>query len=319
MFTEPPTSDRRSHGSPCQRHGSPSSCSPRRVRRACPPPVADDAGASGVPVPDGARGARADRPALARRRGLALPPDRRSRERRARVRGGAEARAAPLSRANRAGLRGAGAARLRRALTAFDAALEPRRAYVPALVGRGQALLASDRTEPALEAFEAALAARSLADRRARRVEVLRFRNVQDVIEAAQAAAAEGRVDEARRALRAGALDLARQRVPASRARPARAAAGNADRALEHLRRAVELDPADAVALVETGRTARRARQMRAGRRGCLPEGGRHRPQPEPGRANRGRRRARARVASAGRISRGADGCRRSRAAISRR
>ena len=55
-----------------------------------------------------------------------------------------------------------------RALTAFDAALARRRRYVPALVGRGQALLALKREREALAAFEAALAAdTSLTDVRA--------------------------------------------------------------------------------------------------------------------------------------------------------
>ncbi len=43
------------------------------------------------------------------------------------------------------------------ALTAFDAALDGEASYVPALVGRGQALLARDETDLALAAFEQAL------------------------------------------------------------------------------------------------------------------------------------------------------------------
>ena len=71
---------------------------------------------------------------------------------------------------------------------------------MPALVGRGQTLLALKRDTDALAAFEAALAAdASLADVR-RRVDVLRFRSLQDVIEAGRAAAAAGRLAEARAA-----------------------------------------------------------------------------------------------------------------------
>jgi tetratricopeptide (TPR) repeat protein len=140
-----------------------------------------------------------------------------------------------------------------RALTAFNAALEAEGTYVPALVGRGQALLASDRTEPALETFERALALDpSLTDLR-RRVEVLRFRNVQDVIDAAQTAAREGRVEDARRAYER-ALSISPESAFLHRELgQLERRAGNADRALEHLRRAVDLDPADAAALVETG------------------------------------------------------------------
>src|SRR5262245_60207900 len=84
-----------------------------------------------------------------------------------------------------------------RALTGFNAALEAESSYVPALVGRGQALLASDRTESALETFERALALDPSLTDLSRRVEVLRFRNVQDVIDAAQAAVADGRTEDA--------------------------------------------------------------------------------------------------------------------------
>jgi tetratricopeptide (TPR) repeat protein len=140
-----------------------------------------------------------------------------------------------------------------RALTAFDAALEVDASYVPALVGRGQALLASDRTEQALAAFEKALAIDPSLTDLSRRVEVLRFRNVQDVIDAAQAAAKQGRLDDARTA-----YDRALATSPDSaflhrELGQVERRAGNADRALEHLRRAIELDPADATALVETG------------------------------------------------------------------
>ncbi len=140
-----------------------------------------------------------------------------------------------------------------RALTAFDSALEADASYVPALVGRGQTLLASERTDEALAAFEKALAVDPSLTDLSRRVEVLRFRNVQDVIVAAQAAAKQGRLDEARTAYgRALAISpdsafLYRELGQVERR------AGNADRALEQLRRATELDAADAVALVEIG------------------------------------------------------------------
>ena len=140
-----------------------------------------------------------------------------------------------------------------RAVTSFDGALETDGSYVPALVGKGQALLATDRTELALAAFEKALALDpSLTDLN-RRVEVLRFRNVQDVIDGARAAAKAGRVEDARRGYeRALAISpesafLHRELGQVERR------AGNAERALEHLQRAFALDPADATALVEMG------------------------------------------------------------------
>jgi tetratricopeptide (TPR) repeat protein len=138
-----------------------------------------------------------------------------------------------------------------RALGAF--ALRAGPVYVPALVGRGQTLLALEREADALEAFESALAAdASLAELRGR-VEVLRFRGLQNLIESARAAAAAGRVAEARdayeRALRASpdSAFLYRELGLIERRQ------GNAEAALERFRRAAELDAADAVALAQTG------------------------------------------------------------------
>lgn len=140
-----------------------------------------------------------------------------------------------------------------RAVASFDAALGADRAYVPALVGRGQALLALRRESDALVAFEAALAADpSLADVR-QRAEVLRFRGLQDVIEAARAAAKSGRVPDARaayeRAIAASpdSAFLYRELGVLERR------AGNSDQALSRLRRATELDPLDEMALVQLG------------------------------------------------------------------
>jgi tetratricopeptide (TPR) repeat protein len=139
------------------------------------------------------------------------------------------------------------------ALTGFDTALRASAAYVPALIGRGQTLLALKRDADALAAFEAALAAdASLADVR-RRVDVLRFRNLQDVIEGARTAAAAGRLAEAResypRALQASPDSAFLHRELGLLERKQ----GNAELALELFRKAVELDSADAVSLVQTG------------------------------------------------------------------
>ena len=139
------------------------------------------------------------------------------------------------------------------ALAAFDAVVQAAPAYVPALVGRGQTLLALERDAAALEAFEAALAVDgSLTDLR-RRIDVLRFRSLQDVIEAARMAAGAGRLDEADQAYAsalAGSPDSAflhRERGQVARRR------GNGAAALGYFRRAAELDPADAVSLVQIG------------------------------------------------------------------
>lgn len=139
------------------------------------------------------------------------------------------------------------------ALSEFDTALRQASAYVPALVGRGQALLGLDREADAIAAFEVALTVDpSLTDVH-RRIEVLRFRGVQDVIERARSAARAGRLDEARNAYRR-ALEVSpdtaflhRELAVVERRRNDLASA------LAELRRAVDLDPADAAAFVELG------------------------------------------------------------------
>ncbi|MEQ1574803.1 MAG: tetratricopeptide repeat protein, partial [Vicinamibacterales bacterium] len=138
-----------------------------------------------------------------------------------------------------------------RAVAAFDRVLARAPMYGPALVGRGQALLTLNRETDALQMFEAALSGDpSLTDLRSR-VEVLRFRTVQQVIETARAAAKAGRPDEARAAYqRALAVSpesgfLYRELGIVERRQ------GDAAAAIEHFRRAFALDPSDVAALVQ--------------------------------------------------------------------
>ena len=140
-----------------------------------------------------------------------------------------------------------------RALSAFDAALRDAPAYLPALIGRGRTLLDMKRDADALAAFEAALAADgSLVDVR-RRVEVLRFRTVEQVIDAARSAAAAGRLDEARSAYeRAVTLSpdsafLYRELAGVERRQ------GDYDPAIRHFTRASELDPLETTAIIAVG------------------------------------------------------------------
>jgi tetratricopeptide (TPR) repeat protein len=137
------------------------------------------------------------------------------------------------------------------ALAAFDAAVKIAPAYVPGLVGRGQVLLALDRDDAALEAFEAALAIDgSLAELR-QRVNVLRFRRLEAILDIARTAAGTGRLEEAEqayaRALAASpeSAFLHRERAQVARRR------GTVAAALDYFRRAVELDPTDVTSLVQ--------------------------------------------------------------------
>ena len=140
-----------------------------------------------------------------------------------------------------------------KAVAAFDESLSADRTYVPALVGRGQALLGLKREGDALVAFEQALTIDSSLDSVRRRVEVLRFRNVQDVIERARAAATRGSLDEARTAYERAIGTSPDSAFLYHELGVVERRQGDMDAALEHLQKAIELDPADAGAHIEIG------------------------------------------------------------------
>jgi len=132
-----------------------------------------------------------------------------------------------------------------RALTTFDQALRSAPTYAPALVGKGQALLTLKRDGEALAAFEAALRADKSLLNLTPRIDVLRFRDLQDLITSARQASASGRLDEARaayqRALAASpdSAVLYRELGIVERKR------GDAAAALVDFTRASDLDPTD--------------------------------------------------------------------------
>ena len=140
------------------------------------------------------------------------------------------------------------------ALPHFDQVLSGHGQDVSALVGRGHTLLSLGREADALTAFEAALGVNPGLTEIERRVEVLRFRGQQEALNEARTAAAAGRLEDA-------ASRYARA-IEASPESPFlyRELAGVEnrmslpDRALEHYRRAVELDAEDARSMAEIGR-----------------------------------------------------------------
>jgi len=139
------------------------------------------------------------------------------------------------------------------ALPLFDRALQEQRNDVPALVGRGQALLALNREDEALAAFEAAVSADPSLTEMTRRVEVLRFRGMERNLARARQAARAGRLDEAMQTYTAAIASspdspfLYRELAGVERQQ------GSADAALEHFRKAVTLDPGDAKSLAQIG------------------------------------------------------------------
>ena len=139
------------------------------------------------------------------------------------------------------------------AVARFDRVLRVSKAYAPALVGKGDALAGAGRMDEAVKSYREALAADpSLADV-GRRVEVLAFRSQQAAVTVAREAAEAGRYEEAaagyERAIAAspdsGLLYRELAGVERKHDQP--------DKALEHLRKAVALDPSDAKALVQVG------------------------------------------------------------------
>ena len=141
----------------------------------------------------------------------------------------------------------------RAALPHFDRTLERQRDDFAALMGRGQALLALNRESDALGAFESALALDPSQAELRRRVDVLKFRGVEQSIARARDAARSGRLEEAAQAYAAAVASspdspfLYREFGLVERQQ------GRMDAALEHFEKAVALDSSDARSLIQIG------------------------------------------------------------------
>jgi|tagenome__1003787_1003787.scaffolds.fasta_scaffold20931297_2 tetratricopeptide (TPR) repeat protein len=127
----------------------------------------------------------------------------------------------------------------------FDRALAASPSYAPALAGRGEALLALGQRDQALTSFEAAVAANPQLSALRSRIEVLRFRGLQDDVDAARKAAEAGRLQDAR--------TLYERTIAASPDSPflyrelaiVEKREGNLPRALEHAEKAAALNAAE--------------------------------------------------------------------------
>lgn len=150
------------------------------------------------------------------------------------------------------------------ALQWFDRALAVDPTYVPALIGRGEALVELGREGEAFDAYRSALERVPTQPVALRRVEVLRFRAVQSDVAAAQGALAAGNLEQARdhygRALRASPDSgfLYRDLADVERR------LGNGEQARTLIDRALTLDPQDARAWAMRGDLADAAGQSEA-------------------------------------------------------
>ena len=139
------------------------------------------------------------------------------------------------------------------AATRFERALQIDPQYVPALVGRGRALLELDRPGEALASFEAALAKDpSLTDLKSR-VDLLRLGSAQDLLGRAKSAADGRRWEEARAAYQQAIAASPDSAFLYRELAIVEQKAGQPTEALAHFRKAVELDAADARSLAGIG------------------------------------------------------------------
>jgi tetratricopeptide (TPR) repeat protein len=141
------------------------------------------------------------------------------------------------------------------ALPHFDRAIDLNAQHddVAAFLGRGQALMALNRETDALAAFESALAADPSQVELARRVEVLRFRGVEQGLSRARAAARGGRLDEAALAYTAAIASSPDSAFLYRELAGVERQMGDTEAALWHFRKSVALDPADAASLAQIG------------------------------------------------------------------
>ena len=135
----------------------------------------------------------------------------------------------------------------------FERVLESNAGYVPALIGRGEALLALAREAEALAAFESAVTVDPQLQTIARRVEVLRARAQQENVAAARRAAQANRLDEAARLYEQAITASPESAFLVRDLADIEAKQGKTDEALARYRRVIEMDPTDAASRIRIG------------------------------------------------------------------
>jgi tetratricopeptide (TPR) repeat protein len=135
----------------------------------------------------------------------------------------------------------------------FDRAVVANPRYAPALAGRGEAMLVLGEREQALQSFEAALGADPLLETLRSRVEVLRFRGLQDDLAEARKLADSGKLREARTAYEAAIAGSPQSPFLYRELAAVERKDGETEGALAHARKAAELDPNDSRSLVLIG------------------------------------------------------------------
>ena len=135
----------------------------------------------------------------------------------------------------------------------FDRAVVANPRYAPALAGRGEALLALGDRDMALKSFEAALAADARLETLRSRVEVLRFRGLQDDVAEARKLADTGRLREAKAKYEAAITASPQSPFLYRELATIERREGDLAAALAHAQKARELDPNDSRALSLVG------------------------------------------------------------------
>jgi len=138
-------------------------------------------------------------------------------------------------------------------LSHFDRALESQPRDPSSLVGRGEALAGLGRDADAVAAFEAALAVNPSLPDVSRRVEVLRFRSVEQNLATAREAAKAGKSDDAVRAYQLAIASSPDSAFLYRELGQVQRRAGRSADALANFRKAVELDATDAASYAQIG------------------------------------------------------------------